>query len=193
MLLLSQASITGADDKSGLDAEGFIQEWLVLAPIPFAANESATDAFNREQIKGEAGLKPKAGTKVKVGDKGMVWQKKATAGHLLDFNSILGSTTEDSVAYAVTYIVSPKELKGIKMKTGSDDQCKVYLNGKEVFKYADERGADKDQDTTEVSLREGTNVLVAKVINAKADWAFCVRFTDTNDQPLKNLTAKTVP
>jgi hypothetical protein len=193
LLLLSQASITGADDKSGLDAEGFIQEWLVLAPIPFAANESATDALSREQIKGEAGLKPKAGDTVKVGEKGMVWQKKATTSHLLDFNAILGTTTEDSVAYAVTYIVSPKERTGVKMKTGSDDQCKVYLNGKEVFKYAEERPADKDQDTTEVTLREGTNVLVAKVINAKADWAFCVRFTGKNDQPLKNLTAKTVP
>src|ERR1700694_1695189 len=90
LLLLSAASIPGADDKSGLDAEGFVQQWLVLAPIPFAANESSSDALNREQIKDEAGLKPKAGDKVKVGDKGLTWQKKAAAGHLLDFNAILG-------------------------------------------------------------------------------------------------------
>ncbi|HEV3023460.1 MAG TPA: hypothetical protein VGX76_13390, partial [Pirellulales bacterium] len=101
--------------------------------------------------------------------------------------------TEDSVAYAATYIVAPKELKGVRMKTGSDDQCKVYLNGKEVFKYAEERPTEKDQDTTEVNLKEGTNVLVVKVVNAKADWSFCVRFTDKDDQPLKSLTAKTTP
>jgi hypothetical protein len=193
LLLLFAAGVTGADDKTGVDGEGFVQQWLVLAPIPFAANESASDAFDKEQIKGAAGLKPKAGDKVKVGDKEFTWQKKAATDYLLDFNAILGSETEDSVAYAATYIVATKELKGVKMKTGSDDQCKVYLNGKEVFKYAEERPAEKDQDTTEVALRQGTNVLVVKVVNAKADWSFCVRFTGRDDQPLKNLTAKTVP
>jgi len=193
LLVLSGAAISGADDKSGVDNEGFIQQWLVLAPIPFAGKEGATDALNKEQIKDEAGLKPKVGDKVKVGDKGLVWQKKAAAGHLLDFNALLGSETEDSVAYAVSYVVAPTEMKGVKMKTGSDDLCKIYLNGKEVFKNAEERAAEKDQDTTEVTLRQGINVLVAKVINAKADWSFCVRFTDGKDQPLQNLTAKSAP
>jgi hypothetical protein len=193
LLLLAVVSIAPADDKSGIDAEGFVQKWLVLAPIPFPANESATDAFTKEQIKGEAGLKPKAGDIVNVGGKGLIWQKNAANGHLLDFNAILGGETEDSVGYAVSYIVAPKELKRAKMKTGSDDQCKVYLNGKEVFKNPEERAADKDQDTTEVTLRKGLNVLVAKVINAKADWSFCVRFTGPDDHPLTTLTAQTAP
>ena len=77
------------------------------------------------------------------------------------------------------------------MKTGSDDQCKVWLNGKEVFKYTEERSADKDQDTTEVTLRRGVNVVVVKVVNVKVDWSFCVRFTDKDDKPLAGLRAKT--
>src|SRR2546421_736302 len=93
-----------------------------------------------------------------------------------DFNGFLGAQTEDSVAYAVTYVVAPAEMKGVKMKTGSDDQCKVYLNGEEAFKFPDERSADKDQDTTDVTLKKGVNVLVAKVVNVKIDWSFCVRF-----------------
>jgi hypothetical protein len=192
-MVLAAASVTSADDKTGTDGEGFIQQWLVLAPIPFAANESASDAFEKEQIKDAAKLKPKAGDKIKIGDKVLTWQKKQAKDYLLDFNEILGKETEDSVAYAATYIVVPKELKGVKMKTGSDDQCRVYLNGKEVFKYAEERATEKDEDTTEVTLKEGTNVLIVKVVNAKADWSFCVRFTDQNDQPLKNLTAKAAP
>src|SRR2546430_14431563 len=105
LVLLSAAPSARADDKSGVDGEGFIQQWLVLAPIPFADNESSSDAFNKEQIKGEADLRPKAGDKLKVGGKELTWKKNATAGHLLDFNAILGSQTEDSVAYAVSYIV----------------------------------------------------------------------------------------
>src|SRR5262249_40131072 len=112
-------------------------------------------------------------------------------GHLLDFNAFLGAQTEDSVAYAVTFVTAPKELKDVKMKTGSDDQCKVFLNGKEVFKYAEERAADKDQDTTEVTLREVAKLIVGKAGNVKGDWPFCARFTDKDDKPLTNLTSKT--
>src|SRR5205823_10036058 len=95
------------------------------------------------------------------------------------------------VAYGVTFIVSPEERKGVRMKTGSDDQAKVWLNGKEVFKMTEARAAEKDQDTTEVTLKKGVNVLVAKVVNEKVDWSFCVRFTDKDDKPITNLTAKT--
>jgi hypothetical protein len=193
IFLLSADSITGADDKSGIDGEGFVQQWLVLAPIPFAVNESDSDAFNREQIKGEASLKPKAGDKVKVGTKELIWQKKIADGHLLDFNAILGQETEDSVGYAVSYITVPKELKSVKMKTGSDDQCRVYLNGKEVFKNAELRPTQKDDDITAVTLQKGTNVLVVKVVNAKMAWSFCVRFTDADDRPLTTLTAQAAP
>src|SRR5262249_14728573 len=122
-----------------------------------------------EQLVSEAKLKPKAGDQARVGDQVLVWKEHACKDHLLDFNELLGNTTEDSVAYAVTFVVAPAELKGVKMKTGSDDQAKVYLNGQAVFRFAEPRAAEKDQDTTEVTLRKGVNVLVVKVVNEKMD------------------------
>ncbi len=189
--LLLFVAAAAADDKSGVNEEGFIQQWLVLAPIPLEKDQSGADAVDKEQIKGEGKLKPKAGDKVKVGDKELTWKEHTCKEHLLDFNAFLGGQTEDSVAYAVTFITSPEELKGVKMKTGSDDQVKVYLNGKEVFKNAEARPADKDQDTTEVTLNKGVNVLVVKVVNEKIDWSFCVRFTDKDDKPITKLKSKT--
>jgi hypothetical protein len=189
--LLVFAAVAAADDKAGVDGEGFIQRWLVLAPIPMEAGQSGADALDKEQIKDEAKLKAKAGDKVKVGDKEVAWKEHTCKEHLLDFNALLGGQTEDSVAYAVTFVVAPEEMKGVKMKTGSDDQSKVYLNGKEVFKCTDARPSEKDQDTTEVTLKKGVNVVVVKVVNEKVDWAFCVRFTDKDDKPLTKLTSKT--
>ena len=180
-----------ADDASGVDDEGFIQRWLVLAPIPLAENQSGAEGLDKEQLKDEAKIKAKAGDKVKVGDKELVWKEHVAKEFLLDFNGILGAQTEDSVAYAVTYIVAPEELKGLKMKTGSDDQVKVFLNGKEVFKHAEPRPLEKDEDTTEVTLQKGVNVLVVKVVNEKVDWSFCVRFLDKDDKVLKGLKAQT--
>ena len=128
---------------------------------------------------------------MKVGDRALIWKEHTCKDCVLDFNFLLGAVTEDSVAYAVSYVVAPEELKSVKMKTGSDDQAKVYLNGKEVFKFTDPRAADKDQDTTEVSLQKGVNVLVVKVVNEKMDWSFCVRFTDKDDKPLTKLKSGT--
>jgi len=190
-LCLAASAFSGGE-KSGVNDEGFVQRWLVLAPIPLKENEDGASGIAREQIKGEAMLKPKAGDKVKVDGKDLVWKAHTCPDHLLDFNAILNGQTEDSVAYAVTYITAPNDLKDIKMKTGSDDQCMVYLNGKEVLKVAEARATDKDQDTTTVSLRKGINVMVVKVVNEKIDWSFCVRFTDQNDKPLTTLKAKTV-
>src|SRR5262245_51865759 len=137
--LLAMASAARGDEKSGLNDEGFVQEWLVLAPIPFGASQNGAEALDKEQVKDEAKLKPKAGDKIKVGDKDLVWKSHRCKEHFLEFNEYLGATTEDSVGYAVTFVVAPEELKGVKMKTGSDDQAKVFLNGKEVFKNAEAR------------------------------------------------------
>src|SRR5262245_14646390 len=125
VLLLVCVAGLAADDKSGLDGEGFVQQWLVLAPIPLGDNESGADGLDKQQLKDEAKLKPREGDKVKVGGKELVWKKHACKDHLLDFNDLLGAQTEDSVAYAVTFVVAPEEMKGVRMKTGSDDQAKV--------------------------------------------------------------------
>jgi hypothetical protein len=182
-----------ADEQSGINDEGFVLQWLVLAPIPLKANQGGEEGLSEMQLKDEAKLKPREGDKVKIGDSELAWKKCLAKDHLLNFNELLGKETEDSVAYAVTYIDSPADLKNIKMKTGSDDQCKVFLNGKEVFKFTDERATDKDQDTTEVTLNKGVNVMVVKVVNVKQEWSFCVRFADKDDKPITKLKSKTTP
>jgi hypothetical protein len=185
---------TGAgEEKSGLDDEGFITTWLLLAPIPLEENQSGADALNKEQVKDEAKLQPKAGDKVKVGAKELVWKEYKAKSHFFDFNDFLGQQTEDSVGYAVCYIHAKEDMKGLKLKIGSDDQARIYLNGKEVLKKPEARALDKDQDTIDVTLNKGVNVLVFKVVNEKIDWSGCARFTDKDGQAIKNLKITTKP
>jgi serine/threonine-protein kinase len=185
------AAASRADNTSGVNDEGFVQRWLVLAPIPLAENQNGADALDKEQVKDEAKLRVKAGDMVKVGDKVLIWKEHTCKEYALNFNVFLGAQTENSVAYAVSYVVAPEELKSVKMKTGSDDHAKVYLNGKQASRQAEVRAIEKDADITEVTLQKGVNVLVIKVINEKVDWAFCLRFTDKDDKPLTNLKAET--
>ena len=183
-----------ADEKEAkkpIDEEGFIKSWLILAPIPFAEGQNHGDAVEKEKIKDEAKLEPKDGDKVKVGDKELTWKAHMAETHLIDFNKILGETKTQSVGYAVAYIVADGEKKDVVLKIGSDDGCKLFLNGKEVGKVVEERAADKDQNSFDkLTLKKGRNVLVFKIVNAEIDWSGCARFTDAEGKPVKGLTTE---
>ena len=191
LVFLGQAS--PGEDETGLNDEGFITTWLLLAPLPLENGQSGTDALDKEQLTKEAKLQPHAGDKVKIGSRELVWKKYRAKDFFFDFNAFLGKQTEDSVGYAVCYIHADAELKDVTLKTGSDDQAKVYLNGKEVLKQEEDRPLERDEDSTEVTLRKGVNVLVFKVINEKEDWSGCARFLDKDGKVIKGLKVTATP
>jgi hypothetical protein len=192
LMLLAAAGWAAEDYKP--DDEGFIRNWLVLAPIPLAEGQSGTEGLGKEQVAGEANLKPKEGDKAKAGDKELAWKKYQAGDYFIDFNGYLGAQTENSVAYAVCYLTADNDLANLTMKTGSDDQAKVYLNGKLVLKQEEARALEKDQDTVEnLTLKKGSNVLVFKVVNEGIDWSGCVRFLDKDGKPVKNLKVSLSP
>jgi hypothetical protein len=191
--VLAAAAAWAAEDYKPND-EGFIVNWLVLAPIPLDDGQSGADGLGKEQVPGEANLKPKEGDKVKAGDKELTWKKASAGDYFLDINGVLGAETENSVAYAVCYLVADRDMKGLVMKTGSDDQAKVFLNGKEVLNQTEARAIDRDQDSVEnLSLNKGSNVLVFKVVNEGIDWSACVRFVDKDGNPVKDLKVSLAP
>jgi hypothetical protein len=189
-LLLVTSRPAAAQGKSGLNDEGFITHWLVLAPIALEPGQSGADAIKKHQLKDEAKLKPRAGDK-SPWEKELTWKEYKAKDFFVDFNDFLGRQTEDCVGFAVCYVHAPERLKDIHLKIGSDDQARVYLNHKEVFTNETARALDKDQDTIKVTLEEGVNILVLKVVNEKVDWSGCARFTDGDGNVLKKLKVST--
>ena len=192
LLGLAGRSLPGGGE-TGVNDEGFITAWLLLAPIPLDKDQSGADALGKQQIKDEAKLQPRAGDKVKAGAKDLVWKEYKNKEYYFDFNDFLGGETEDSVGYAVCYIHAAAELKNVKLQIGSDDQALVYLNGKEVIKNDTARALEKDQDSAEVTLKKGVNVLVFKVVNEKIDWSGCARFTDKDNKVIKRIRVTAMP
>lgn len=192
-VVFALAAFGRAEDKKpakSIDEEGFIRVWLLLAPIPLAEGESQADSLDKEKVKDEAKLEPKDGDKAKVGDKELGWKKQVAEDYYFDFNKHVGEVKEQAVGYAATYVVADAEKKDVTLKIGSDDGCKIWLNGKEVGKASDDRALEKDQNSFEkLTLKKGANVLVFKVGNGIADWTGCARFVDANDKPVAGLTA----
>ncbi len=171
-------------------APGAIKQWLVLAPIPSQDQsvEGALKALEQEQVSPKPGLRPRASDRVKVGARELVWNALRQEDYLLDFNQLLGKETRWSVAYAVCYIQSDAAQAGVVMKVGSDDQAKIYLNGKEIYRNEIGRACVPDQDEVAgIELRAGLNVLVFKVVSGTSDWQGSVRLTDAAGQPLKGI------
>lgn len=177
-----------ARDDKPIDDEGFIRTWLVAAPVPLGDTEPAA-ALDKEFVKGEAAMAPKEGGKVKAGDKELTVKKLVAKDYFFDFHDLITDRQENCVGYAVCYVVAEKET-ACTLKVGSDDQCKVFLNGKEVVKNTDARATEKDQDQAAVTLKAGSNVLLFKVVQEGGEWGGCARFVDKDDKPVKGLTVR---
>ena len=173
------------------DADGFIRNWLVLAPIAIVGESGATE-IDRDFLKGEAAIKPRADDKVAVGGTEVAWKAHQTSDYFIDFLQSFGKERGEYVAgYAVAYVLADQDLK-VTLALSTNDQGKAWLNGKEVFKFADTRVLDKDADRVDVTLAKGQNVLVLKVINEVNNWQACARFLQ-GGAPVKNLRISLAP
>jgi hypothetical protein len=190
-----KATIESEDDaNAGIDGEGYISKWLILAPIPLEDGQDGAAGLAKQQINDEASLNPKLGDKIELAGKECVWKAARAEDGVLDFNEILGQETENSVAYAVSVIILEDDKSGVTLKVGSDDQVRVYLNGKQIHSNDEARPLEKDQDTIEgLSLKKGRNVLVMKVVNEGSDWGASARFVDKDGAPIKGIKATIEP
>lgn len=190
VVVLSLALAVAAQPVSP-DAEGFIRNWLVLAPIAIEGESGATE-IDREFLHGEATLAPKAGDKLAVGSQVLAWQPHTASDYFIDFLQSFGKTRGEYVAgYAVAYVIA-EDAMPVTLALSTNDQGKAWLNGKPVFKFAETRTLEKDMDRVEVTLVKGQNVLVLKVINEVNNWQACARFLK-NGAPVRNLQIATAP
>jgi hypothetical protein len=188
ILLLDRATEQEPERLARARDEGAIKQWLILAPIPIAPGQSGPEALETQQIEGEAHLRPKAGEEAVLASGERRWQESAHEDYVIDFNVVLGDLTQQSVVYAVCYIQSEIELGGLQMLVGSDDEAKVYLNGRLIHKSPVGRGFLVDRDTVpNVALNAGLNVLVFKVVNEFVEWKGSVRFTDAAGHPVRGI------
>ena len=174
------------------DAEGYLRDWLVLAPFPI--NEDAgTSEIDRKQFSSEALPEALAGAIQQVGDHSLTWRAVAAPAFYLDFKALHPSRSNNVIAWAVAYVTAPAELTGLTLRMNSNDQGKAYLNGREIVKFTDPRTLDPTTEDAAagVTLKKGVNVVVLKVINGENDWQGSLRFLDAAGKPITTLKVAT--
>ena len=101
-------------------------------------------------------------------------------GNLDEIANALGVTgVFDHIGAYGLVVLNSDEAKKVQMLTGSDDSIKVWLNGKEVFKNATNRGRARWQDEFSIDLKRGNNLLMVKVVDAGGGWGMHVGIRGT--------------
>lgn len=193
-LLLALLLATPAFAQNGKpDAEGFIRDWLVLAP--WSIDASGAEAIEAKQFADEAKPAAKEGSPQKVGDRTLTWRKVSTPTFYIDFRELHPNQFEHVAAWAVAYVVAREDKTGLTLKMNSNDQGKVFLNGKEVVKFTDTRTLEKDAEdsASDVALKKGVNVVVLKVVNEENNWQGSLRFLDKAGKPVTDLAIELKP
>ena len=191
LLAVLAAALLTAAQADGLDSEGFIRNWLVLAPIPIEGDSGAAE-IDHEFLKGEGAVRPKPGEQVKVDLDMKTWTAHQAPDYFIDFLQAFGKARGEYVAaYAVAYVIADADTPAT-LALSTNDQGKAWLNGKEVFKFAETRTLEKDTDKVDVTLVKGQNVLVLKVVNEVNNWQACARFLK-NGAPLTGLKVASAP
>ena len=192
-LLSLSMTMAGAAESLKPDAEGYIRVWIMLAPIPLPAEASCADLIAKEQVKDEAALKPKAGDKTQAGGKELTWKNITAATNHFDFNAILKTDNDHAAGFMVTYIECEKEMPDVIVAVASNDQGRIYFNGVDIYAVTEARPLMIDQEKGRVTLKQGVNVIVFKVLNEQNSWQGAMRFLDKAGDPVKGLKIKLSP
>jgi hypothetical protein len=176
------------------NAEGFIERWLVLEPIP--ANGLTDSAVQRivktEYFANQLTVVPRDGEKVTVNGNELTWHAfdtKLYNFNLYHFAKSLGKPTSNVLFWAVTIVNCPQEMPDVRLAIGSNAASVWWVNGQEVISiYGDRQTVIDDGVSKRLTLKKGKNIVRCAVINAGGATDFCARFLDGDDKPIKNYT-----
>ena len=168
--------------KAYIQKTGFIAEnvWLTLGPFDNTAGIGYDTAYIPEDT-------TEIDTSAKYnGIDGQISWKPKSEDDTLDGYISFGKDVDWGVAYAFATVTSPDERK-VQFRFDSDDQGKIWLNGKEVFTHKRTRSAEIDRDIIPVTLKPGKNSILVKVCEEEVTWGFYLRITDTAGKPFDDL------
>ncbi len=191
VVLTALIAPTRAQDVFSPDEEGFIRNWLVLAPIRMLG-QSGAEEMHFDALNGEATARPRPDTRILVAGQPITWTPHQTRNFYIDFRqSFDPDAGEYVIGYAAAYIHADAPMN-VTLALGTNDQGKAWFNGKEVLSHEEARTLNRDEDRIPVSLVQGQNVLLLKVVNEVNNWQACARFLNETT-PVTNLRISLTP
>jgi hypothetical protein len=176
------------------NADGFIQRWLVLEPIPaIGLTDTVVQALvKKEHFPNQFTVVPRDGDKVTVGDSPLTWHAVDTKNYnvnLYHFAYERDKKTSNVLFWAVTVVNCPQDMPNVRLAIGSNAASVWWVNGKEVIGiYGDRQTVIDDGVSKRLTLKKGPNIVRAAIVNGGGATDFCARILDAEDRPVKGIT-----
>lgn len=212
-ILLFAFSFCAIAEDFKTDEKGFIRDWILGGAYPSYQKDGKPLGFTEDfltSMGGEANAEPRAGMKEDVefkADKAkliagigstnewgwtetktlpVIWKDiHWTQGRIM-LDKMFLPVDDHMVAYAFCYINSPEKRK-IKVRVGSDDDHKIWLNGKMIGSVNKSQGVVPDNFIYEAQLERGLNRLLMKIVDRTHDFGYCVALSDMADKPMSDV------
>ncbi len=180
LMLKSTAGDSGV--RAGLDAfimepvRRYIPAWMIIGPFP-NPRKSDTERFGLDTVYPPEKKIDYGKTYEDAEGQKVTWQRLETpaSGYLSLWDRI--KPPELVVTYAHTWLWSGADKK-VPLLIGTDDGAKVFLNGRELYRFLEVRIAQPDQDKVILPLKKGWNSLLIKIENNLGGYAFYARLLD---------------
>ena len=184
-------------DRSGIDAQGWIVgPWLwMIAPTPagrvgaastnvdslaLASNRTVTEARIARNGASEGDrVGNRKWTLARIRNEGIsnLFGISEEVDNVTDVVNRIGWAEGDvnhHSSYALITLESATAQRNVTMYVGSDDSIKVWLNGRIVHRDPINRGGGGFQDSFQVNLKKGDNLLLVKVNETTGNWSMFV-------------------
>jgi hypothetical protein len=185
--------------KKGINADGFIQRWLVLEPVKkdIARNSIFTESYLRTNLTADNfstdyTVVPKKDQTVKIGNEELKWyalDTKTFNFNLYHFTYAINKPRYGILVWLVTVVDCPQEMKNVRMTAGCNSSSMWWVNGEETMMLFGDRDLVADNAASKrLTLKKGKNIIRGAVINGPGMANFAVRFVDEKGAPIKNLS-----
>ncbi|MEW6742077.1 MAG: prenyltransferase/squalene oxidase repeat-containing protein [Planctomycetota bacterium] len=165
-----------AEAAKPLPTVPFIRRWLVLGPF-----DDPGDSLLEQPFLPEEKLAPKAGQRIKK----LAWTPYASRSAFV--NPELAVESKDHCLYYLfTYLHVAQECEAV-LWFGTDDGCRVFLDGKLVFERHFHEGASVDANNATVTLSAGVHSLLVKIAEWVGQSGLYKRIAKPGGEPLEGV------
>ena len=162
---------------------GLVTSWLMIGSFDNTANKGHDFAYPPEKE-----FDPEA-SYIGMNNESVKWKEHHNPEYLgmIDLLTIFRHIGFVS-AYASVCVESPAK-QAVQFRAGSNDQLKIWLNGKDIWNWDNPSGrlVRFDDDIIPITLPEGKSHILLKVSNMGGNWGFCFRISDAAGNRIPDL------
>ena len=151
--------------------------WSIVGPFPASGDKELDHDFGPE--KGAFDI----AAKFEAAGREIAWRTVRSSGTgYFDLAAFHGAAAPQSVSYLARTIESPED-QDATIQLGTDDGCRLFVNGKLAFGHERHEAATPGRDSVPVKLKKGANTVMLKINNGSNPHGFY--FTILSGQELK--------